>query len=79
MSTKIIRPTDSDTTHRVYGSAPGWADCNAWVQGGETLAEDATATCPPCAANAAWEASTNPFRPHPDATAFTSSSTDSSA
>ncbi|MEU0242283.1 hypothetical protein ABZ234_31785 [Nocardiopsis sp. NPDC006198] len=51
-----VRPTDSDDTHRILGSVPGWAHCGHWVDGGETLAEGEPITCPVCSAQAAREA-----------------------
>jgi len=56
MSSITIRPTGSDNTHRVLGSIPGWAYCDAWIQTGEKLPEDAPIACPKCAAMAAAEA-----------------------
>lgn len=54
MSTSItIRPTGTDDTHRIVGSAPGWAYCNGWIASGETTTDGTPITCARCAAMAA--------------------------
>lgn len=50
-----IRPTGTDDTHRILGAAPGWAHCDAWIDGGETVPDGTPITCRVCAMHAARE------------------------
>ncbi|MFJ9558239.1 hypothetical protein ACIRPH_30915 [Nocardiopsis sp. NPDC101807] len=44
-----IRPTGTNDTHYILGSAPGWAHCDAWIDSGE-VATESIPTCKACAA-----------------------------
>ena len=57
MST-TIRPTGSDNTHRIWGEAPGWAYCDAWIPSCDSAPDGEPITCAPCAAMAAKEDAT---------------------
>lgn len=51
-----IREIATDATHRILGSAPGWAHCDAWIDArAETVPDGTPITCRVCAMHAARE------------------------